>query len=243
MDYKINLRCTMKSICNSKLLRFVMVSTLFFSLPSVLVAGDRAYIFFKGGLNQPLVEIRAPSMYGIIETESAIGFYLGTGLGYKILQNMRLEAEAGYRTNSIDDVKIVMPELIVGTEITGAEGNFSSWCFLVNVWYDFPIGKQWLMHLGGGIGAVQSNLENFSLIISPVVPNPPSWKQLLANDKSWEFAYQARIGIAYLLSKRFIIDLDYSYFTTNLNFVDVEGNKFGSEHRSGTYQLSARYLF
>ncbi len=233
----------MKSISNTLLLHFLIFSFIVFVFLSTVEAGDRGYIFFKGGLNQPLVEIKAPSIYGIIETESGIGLFLGAGFGYRILQNLRLEGEVGYHANKIDDVKVVIPDLIVGAEVTGAEGDLTSWSFLVNIWYDFPIGKKWLMHLGGGIGAVQTSLEDFSLIISPVVPDPPSWKRLLSDDKTWEFAYQASIGIAYQLSKRFIIDLDYSYFTTDLEFVDVDGNKFGGEHRSANYQLSLRYLF
>ncbi|NNG27297.1 MAG: outer membrane beta-barrel protein [Ignavibacteriaceae bacterium] len=233
----------MKSISNTRLRHILTFSFIVFTYISTIEAGDRGYLFLKGGLNQPLVEIRGPSIYGIIETESAIGLYLGAGFGYRIIQNLRLEGEVGYRANKIDDAKVVIPNLIVGAEVTGAEGDVTSWSFIVNVWYDFPIGKKWLMHLGGGIGAVHMTLKDFSLIISPVIPDPVSWKRYVANDETWEFAYQASIGIAYQISKSFIIDLDYSYFTTNLDFVDVDGNKFGREHGSGNYQISLRYLF
>jgi len=233
----------MKSISNILLLHFLIFSFIAFAFISTVEAGDRGYLFIKGGLNNPLVEIKAPSIYGTIQIETGIGLYLGGGFGYRILENLRLEGEVGYRANKIDDAKVIIPSQIVGAEVKGGEGDITSWSFLANIRYDFPIGKRWSMHLGGGIGAVQMSLKEFSLIISPVVPDPPSWKRLVANDKTWEFAYQASIGIAYQLSKSFIIDLDYSYFTTNLDFVDVEGNKFGGEHRSGNYQISMRYLF
>jgi opacity protein-like surface antigen len=190
------------------------------------------------------VEIEAPSRYGTIQTETGIGLYLGAGIGYRILENLRLEGEVGYRSNKIDDAKVIERSLIVGAEVKGGEGDVTSWSFLANVRYDFPIGKQWSMHLGGGIGAARISLKDFSLIISPVVPDPPSWKLLLSNDGDWGFAYQANTGIAYKLSKRFIVDLDYSYFsTTGLEFIDVDGTAFGGEHRSGNYQLAIRYLF
>jgi len=215
-----------------------------FAFISTVEAGDRGYLFLRGGLTDHIVEIKAPSIYGTIQTETSIGLYLGAGIGYRILKNLRLEGEAGYRSNKIDDAKVIIPSLIVGAEVKGGEGDVTSWSFLANIWYDFPIGKQWTMHLGGGIGAVQMSLKDFSLIISPVVPDPPTWKRLLSNDTDWEFAYQASIGIAYQLTKRFIVDLDYSYFTiADLEFTDVDGNKFGGEHRSGNYQLSIRYLF
>ena len=215
-----------------------------FTFPFIAEAGDGGYLFLRGGLNDPIVEIKAPSRYGTIITETGIGSYFGAGVGYRIMENLRLEWEVGYRSNKINDAGVIDRILIVGAEFKGGDGNVTSWSFLVNIRYDLLFGEQWSMHLGGGIGAAQISLRDFSLLISPVVPYPSTWKILLSNDSDWEFAYQACIGIAFQLNETFTFDLNYTNFATaGLEFITVDGTKFGEEHRSSNYQLSIRYFF
>jgi opacity protein-like surface antigen len=214
------------------------------TFPFIAEAGDKGYLFLRGGLTDPIVEIKAPSRYGTIITETGIGSYFGAGIGYRIMENLRLEGEVGYRSNEINDARVIDSSLIVGSEVKGGDGNVTSWSFLVNIRYDLLFAGRWSMHLGGGIGAARISLRDFSLLISPVVPDPQTWKLLLSNDSDWEFAYQACIGIAFQLSTRFIFDLDYTNFATaGPEFITVDGTKFGEEHRSSNYQLSIRYFF
>jgi opacity protein-like surface antigen len=216
---------------------------IFSAFPFTAEAAGLGFIFLSGGLNLPGEEIEATCAYGTFRTKTDAGLFLGGGIGYQLRDHLKLEGQVGYHTNKIDDVEMPVRSDIVGAKVTGGHGTLTSWSFLMNAWYDFPLGKRSAIHLGGGVGVHQISLKDFALVISPVVPNPTSWDLDYADDKAREAAFQMGLGFTHDVSETFILGLDYRYFgSSSAEFHDIDGNTFDYQSQSGNLLLSLRYL-
>ena len=215
------------------------------ALPFTARAANHGYVIVGAGVDFPGEEVDAPvyfSDFGI-RTHTKAGFLLNCGGGYRILENLRLEGQVGYRSSNIDDAKVTYMN-VVGVGVDGGSGDISSLSFMANVWYDFYLGERWSPYFGWGIGAAQVSLKDFSIRTYPIVPNPPTTQTLLVDDQDWQFAYQVGLGLGYELNKSFIIDLGYRYFATlKPKFADAGGNELEADYSHHSVQLAIRYNF
>ncbi|NIN01073.1 MAG: outer membrane beta-barrel protein [candidate division Zixibacteria bacterium] len=123
------------------------------ALPFTARAAEQGYVIVGAGVDFPGEEVDAPvyfSGFGI-RTDTKAGFLVNCGGGYRILENPRLEGQVGYRSSSIDDVKVTYMD-VVGVGVDGGSGDITSLSFMANVWYDFYLGERWSPHFGWGIG-------------------------------------------------------------------------------------------
>lgn len=124
------------------------------------------------------------------------GFGGGAAIGYKLPVGFRFELELSYRQNGLDELtRNGTPETV--------DGDISALSYIVNFWYEFDTGSGWMPYLGLGLGAAtkwidMSDSEFFWLVDD--------------EDQSTDFAVQVGAGLAYAVTPKTVISLDYRYF-------------------------------
>ena len=215
------------------------------SVPFAANAADNGYFFAGAGIDLPGEEIDAPVHFTDlgVRTDTKAGFLLNCGGGYRISENLRLEAQVAYRSSKIHDIEVTYMN-VVGMGVDGGSGDITSLSLMVNTWYDFYNRERWSPYFGGGVGMAQASLEDFSIEIHPNVPDPPITQRLLVDDEDWKFAYQAGVGVGYVLSKSFNVDLGYRYFASlEPTFTDAGGNELKADYAHHSVQLGMTYKF
>lgn len=112
------------------------------------------------------------------------GIFVAGSAGYKFENNIRAEAEIGYRRNSIDNVN--------GRSLNGKLQGLS---FMANGYYDFDTNTKWTPYLGAGIGATYFNISSSGSSADDIA-----------------FSYQAIAGVGYDLTEETTLSVEYRYF-------------------------------
>lgn len=227
-----------------KLFLIILITSL--ALTSASASNHNMYLSFSIGLAY-LEEFNIPKIPEryIIRVEPKKGPLVVTVCGgYKMLENLRLEGEIGYRSNKIDNAEATIIDPLIGSRFVGVDGKITSLSIMVNIWYEFHTKKRLMPYLGGGFGFARVFLEDLNIITEPVVPNPPMIKTPLVDDTDWQFSMQVGAGIGYELGKKFVIDLNYRYFVMlDPEFTNVMGDQFKGKNRGHNFQLAVRHLF
>ena len=177
-----------------------------------------------------------------IESQNNTGYSVGGGLGYAFGNGLRLDGEIAYRRNSVDRLEVRSdgglgrslgsPVPLNGFTLDST-GSDSSLSFLVNGWYDFRNATKFTPYIGAGIGVAKISLNKVALSGFTLV-----------DDDDVVFAYQLGGGVAYALSPRVSLTLDYRFVaTTDPSFTDFEGVSFESEYRSHSILFGLRVGF
>jgi len=133
---------------------------------------------------------------GPIPVKFNAGYNVGARGGYQLAQ-WRFEEEYSYRRNNA-------AEYGVANDITnGVSGNRHTHSIMTNVIYDFANGWPIMPHIGVGIGAMDV-FDGLKI----------SSRGLVFNDSSWQFGYQAIVGLRYDITPVLALDLDYRYLAT-----------------------------
>lgn len=130
------------------------------------------------------------------------GFGVGAFGGYKIPFGFRFELELTYRRNGFDEL-IDYSEFWSVDDRRTIDGDISSLSYMANLWYEHDFGAGWMPYLGFGLGAATKFL------------NCGGDDCLGLNrraDGETDFAYQLGVGVAYALTNKMVISLDYRYF-------------------------------
>jgi len=160
------------------------------------------------------------------------GFNAGGRLGLQY-GPWRLEEEYSYRHNGLSSFQSFTGPGFFGSSFTGNRNTNS---IMTNFIYDFTIGWPITPHIGFGIGAVNTNdsvspnptqplLANQTLTVSgpggtigkvgagTPFTNPVFGGTFLKGN-TWQFGYQAIVGIRYDINPLLAFDLDYRYLAT-----------------------------
>jgi opacity protein-like surface antigen len=133
---------------------------------------------------------------GPVPVKFNAGYNVGARGGYEWAQ-WRFEEEYSYRRNNVAGYG-------VANNITNrVSGNRHTHSIMTNVLYDFSTGWPMTPHIGVGIGAMDvfDGLKVHS-------------RRLIFNDSSWQFGYQAIVGLRYDINPVLALDLDYRYLAT-----------------------------
>ncbi|NIR28416.1 MAG: AMIN domain-containing protein [Gammaproteobacteria bacterium] len=202
--------------------------------------GDRysgAYLGFHGGAtllndvqstyDDVLLLVPGVGTDDTFETSLDIGFNGGAVIGYRFASRLRLEAEATYRSNSVDEIDIL------GVDFD-ADGDVSNFAAMANLFYDFDTGTGFVPYIGGGAGISRVFLNDIELEGTNFV-----------DDDDMVFAYQFGAGVAYPVTASASVSLDYRFFrTAEPGFKDVDGDSFDSdEYESHSVMLGLRFQF
>ncbi|MFO1242970.1 MAG: porin family protein [Rickettsiales bacterium] len=136
------------------------------------------------------------ALIGNTDIEYDNGYGVGIALGYmpagtgSLLDNMRFELEYGYRKSDVDSVD----------GITG-DGNIHSNTGMLNAYYDFNTGTQWLPYVGAGLGWSQVELKTGRGAV---------------NDDDSVFAWNLMAGVGYAPTSipNTVWTIGYRYFAT-----------------------------
>src|SRR5262249_3564022 len=124
------------------------------------------------------------------------GYNIGARGGYQLAQ-WRFEEEYSYRRNNVPGYGVV------SDTPNAVSGNLHTHSIMTNVLCDFTAEWPMAPHIGVGIGAMNV-FDRFKI---------PS-RGLVFNDSSWQFGYQAIVGLRYDINPVLALDLDYRYLAT-----------------------------
>jgi opacity protein-like surface antigen len=85
------------------------------------------------------------------------GWAANAAVGYKFLNQFRVEAEGGYSQNDLKSLSLL------GTTV-GLSGNVDAYTFSVNGFYDISTGTFATPYLGGGLGFANSRINNLTAL-------------------------------------------------------------------------------
>ena len=189
-------------------------------------AFGQVYVSVQGGAS--FLEASDNTADGVnVESTFDPGYQFALKVGDTLQRHWRIEGEAGYARNNVDELKF-------SSYTANGDGNKSAIKGLVNVLYVFTPQRRLHPYAGIGLGAAFLTIDNIR--VNGVT---------FAGDTDTEFAYQAIAGIEYALTHRAFMYLSYQYFaTTPPTFNDVYADKpYRSEYRSNNVSVGLRYAF
>ena len=145
---------------------------------------------------------------------------------------IRLEAELGYRQNSAQSVAVTNAGGLPGVVSGPATGKFQTTSYMANMLYDLDFGSKVTPYIGAGAGVAHIKLNN--LTSGGAIAGPTSDNV---------FALQGIVGLAYELSSKLDLTLDYRYFfaSDDPTFTDALGRKFDAGY--GNHAIMAGLTF
>lgn len=191
-------------------------------LPAPVFA--QIYVSVQGGVS--LLNTSDNTADGVrFESTFNPGYAAALKVGGILAPHWRLEGEAGYASNNVDQVKYP-------TYSSNSQGSKSAIKGLVNVIYDFTPDRRYRPYVGAGVGAAFLTINNIRV-------NGVSF----AGDTDTEFAYQAIAGIEYAVTHSAFLYINYHYFATAApSFNDVYADKpYNSTYRSQNVVIGLRY--
>ena len=145
------------------------------------------------------------------------GFGFVAALGTSLQDDIRVEAELGYRKNDLDEIKVD------GLGSGDIDGDVTTVSLMGNAYYDFSTESSFSPYIGAGLGYanIEGDLDDFG------------------DEDDNVFAYQLILGGSFPSSETLSIDLQYRYFATE----DPEFDGLDSEYSSHNILIGLRNSF
>ena len=179
----------------------------------LLASAENLYVILRGGPGfTPDVKVGAPSDQD--DLGFGTGFTGGAALGYAFPFGLRAEGEFGFIYAPVESDN--------GIDI---DGSYKNYLLMANAYYDFKFFGPIKPYVGFGLGAafVHEDREVFADGLG---------RFLDVDESRTDFAYQARVGIAYEVNNWLDLSLGY-------RFVHIDGategrgsNNFVIKHNS-----------
>jgi len=173
------------------------VAAIAFSAQAQAASINGWYVSLEGGANQIQdneydygFSTPAPTDFNNA-VEYDTGWAVLASVGYGFGGNWRVEAEAGYRANQMDQFSSDVAQNLFRS------GDLNQATLMANVLYDFPVMARLTLTAGVGAGADYVMVDDGT---SGGV-----------NDEDWKFAYQGIVGASYSLSPKLQLTLNYRY--------------------------------
>src|SRR5262245_37642965 len=123
------------------------VAALAVSIPAMANAGTGWYLGLGAGWDH-LEKVRGSNAGGAADVDFKDGVYVSGTAGYKWDNGLRLEEEIGFTSHSAKTISAVPPPPTLP-----AGGRASVTSLLLNLVYDIPLGDDFAVSIGGGLGA------------------------------------------------------------------------------------------
>ena len=174
-----------------------------------------------------------PDQIGHSAFESGYGF--GGAFGYKS-PDWRVELEATYRRNGLEKIEWD----VFGKDGTfDTDGDISSLAFLINAFWDIPVGPAVIPYLGAGIGLAYVDFDGLFDADGP-----------LFDESEVGLAAQLGLGVGFPLGEAITLSMDYRFFfvgflepTVDASQPGIGGQSLGFEYTNSTLWLGLRYEF
>jgi opacity protein-like surface antigen len=186
--------------------RTLLAATALVALSSAAYAQDETNWYAGAGfganwLDDESVVITTAAPTTTIGAEFEAGWAMTGAVGHRWNNQWRLEFELGYRDNESEDL-VVIPGPLADTMFADVT-QFSQ---MINLLYDFPLGDNLALTLGGGVGGVQVQVDAGGLAGLSVIA---------FDDDDYVFAYQGIAGLSYDISDKMELFAEYRYFATD----------------------------
>ena len=143
-------------------------------------------------------------------------------LGYGFGGGLRTELELGYRENDADSVS--------GTDAGAVSGDVTALSAMANVAFDFNFGRV-TPYVGAGIGL--ANIDADTTLGATVI-----------DDDDTVFAYQGLAGVAFGVTERVKLTLDYRFLNTEEFDVTTNGGtSVDGNYRDHSVMVGLRFSF
>ncbi|GEM_PF-2327041 len=161
----------------------------------------------------------------VLQSETVFdnGYDADIGVGYRFMSNFRAELAAGHIYN------LVSRNSSNSIENTIYGGHVSVYTAFFNLYYDFNFHSKFTPYLGGGVGYLNRSYQWQLNNGSP------------ENDYTTSYASpaaQAIAGVAYAVTKKFSVTLDYRYMGTPTDGMTISNQAGGTAAAAGRYQLN-----
>ena len=145
------------------------------------------------------------------------GFGFVAALGTSLQNDIRVEAELGYRNNDLDEIKVD------GFGSADIDGDVTTTSLMGNAYYDISTEGSFSPYIGAGLGYanVEGDLDDFG------------------DEDDNVFAYQLILGGSFASSETLSVDLQYRYFATD----DPDFDGLDSEYSSHNIMIGLRNNF
>ena len=161
-------------------------------------------------------DAKAIGLSGKFDNDPAI--VLNGAIGIELLKHFRLEAEAGFHSNSAERTTTAFPDY-----------GFSMVSLMANAYFDIPTGLPLRPYVGAGIGfGIAGASEDF----------------FDSTDSDLVGAAQLMVGLGYDISPKATLTIGYRYFnTSDPDFVLAPAGFFETEYTSHDILFGARFRF
>lgn len=156
-----------------------------------------------------------------IEMNATLG--LAVAAGVKLTNNIRTEFEISYRNTDLDEISTSTGSGKLG-------GDFSTWGFMVNGYYDFMPKALINPYVVGGVGVLHHTIDVNSVAGLSVTG-------VDASDMT--FGYQAGLGVTSPIAKAWTLDLGYRF----LGGSDADLKGAEASYGSHDFRVGVRYDF
>jgi opacity protein-like surface antigen len=199
--------------------------------PELEAAEGGIYLGLSGALS--LVDgARNDSREGSFNFDYKTGYAGAITLGYDLRENYpnigigRVELEASYRSNELDEVGYLDARLVTQGDVRVAS-------LMLNTFGEYRGSLPLIPYVGGGIGLARVKIANVRFE-----------DLLLIDDSDVVFAWQVGGGFGWQMGRYLALDLGYRYFSAvDLRFTDAEGVRFKSRYDNHLVLLGARIDF
>lgn len=174
----------------------------------------------------------------------------GLSIGKHLQQNMRAEAEIQWSSTGLGPLRVTEDGGLGARLNTGSlagqsfntRGEVESLAVLINAFYEVDYGL-FRPYFGGGVGFADLNMNRTRLtgVGGQRLTNPVA----LSDDHTTVLAWQAGAGIAFPLTARWTVTVDYRYFATEDPEFELAGGagRFKSAYESHNVIGGLRFEF
>ncbi len=166
-----------------------------------------------------------------------LGFLAGVAGGFEPRENLRAEGEFAFRQVDASTLSLNTPGFSgFPTGDTRMDGEVRVFSFMGNLWFDLPVGGDFITpFLGGGVGIAELAYNDV---------RASNADTLFADDGDFNFAYQLGTGLSFRLFPKLRMDAAYRYFVVVDPEVTLAGNeRVDTEFDSHNFLLSFRLNF
>ena len=185
--------------------------------PPPVVVEEFSSWYLRGDIgfsNQKVNKLTNPAATSSI-VQSSYGFdaapTIGLGIGYYYNDWLRFDVTGEYRGRAnFHGSEIYATSPARSTDEYG--GSKSEWLFLFNGYVDLGTWNRVTPFVGAGVGFSRNSIHNFQDACHNCGGNVGFTGISFAEDRSkWNFAWALHAGLAYKVSKNFVVELSYRY--------------------------------
>ena len=167
---------------------------------------------------------------------------IGGGVGYQFNPWFRADLTVDYSAQASYSSRLTCFIACNGALYTEDAGKISTWAILANAYVDLGTWAGITPYVGGGIGAANVRLSDYSGYYALPPFNPVA--TVAANSSQWNFAWAVTAGASIDMTDVLLLDLNYRYLAVgDVSTADQYGGKIEvNDIASHEFRVGLRYM-